>query len=118
MDSMLKEIARIQDRYNSAMHSDEAFVNYSDDLINELSAIAKKYPSEFTPLMLLKSIICKSRNQTKHIDILNKMIDMIVKIVMKINTEPALLGFYGNREVDRWASLYQPLRRGKSWGKF
>ena len=78
MDSMLKEIARIQDRYNSAMHSDEAFVNYSDDLINELSAIAKKYPSEFTPLMLLKSIICKSRNQTKHIDILNKMIDMNV----------------------------------------
>ena len=76
MNNMLKEITKTQDRYNAAMNSDDAFINHSEDLIKELSAIVKKYPSEIFPLIQLRSIICKSRNQTKHIEILNKMIEM------------------------------------------
>jgi len=76
MKEMLKEITKTQDRYNAAMNSDDAFINHSEDLIKELSALVKKYPSEIFPLMQLRSIICKSRNQTKHIEILNKIIEM------------------------------------------
>ena len=76
MNNMLKEITKTQERFNAAMNSDDAFINHSEDLIKELSALVKKYPSEIFPLMQLRSIICKSRNQTKHIEILNQMIEM------------------------------------------
>ena len=73
---MIKELNKISERYNSAMNSDDAFIVHSDDLIKELSAIVEKFPSEFSPLLLLRTITCKSRNQTEHINILNKMIKM------------------------------------------
>ena len=76
MNNMLKEITKTQERYNAAMNSDDAFINHTEDLIKELSAIVKKYPSETFPLQSLISITCKSRNQTEHIKLLNKMIEI------------------------------------------
>ena len=76
MGKMLDDMFKISEKYNSAMNNDEKLNEFSADLINELSNIVTKYPTEIFPLMSLKTIICKSRNQTEHIKILNKMIKM------------------------------------------
>ena len=73
---MFKELNKISERYNAAMASDVEFDKNSDELIKDISTISDKYPLELFPLMMLSTLICKSRNQTKHIDVLNKMIEL------------------------------------------
>ena len=76
MDKMLKYMNKFSQRYNSVMHSDEEFNKHSDDLIKDISVFAEKFPLEKFPLMILSTLICKSRNQTEHIKILNRMIEL------------------------------------------
>jgi len=73
---MLKEMMKLSEKYNSAMNTDEAFDAYSKDLIKEYLLVVKKYPSEIFPLSALRSLTCRSRNQTEHIKLLNKIIEM------------------------------------------
>ena len=76
MDKMLKYMNKFSQRYNSAMNSDEELNKHSDDLIKDISVFAEKFPLEKFPLMMLSTLICKSRNQTEHIKILNRMIEL------------------------------------------
>ena len=74
---MLKEILNLSNKFNSIMNDENQFILHSNYLINEYTKIADKYPSEILPLTLLKTIICKSKsNQTRHIEILNKIIEI------------------------------------------
>jgi len=76
MKSMLKDLDKISERYNALMASEEEFKKKSEELIKDISILSEKYPLEQFPLMMLSTLICKSRNQTKHIDVLHKMIEL------------------------------------------
>ena len=67
---------KFSDKYNAAMNNDASFDEYSKELIKGYKELVKKYPGEAFPLQALITITCKSNNQTEHIKLLNRMIEI------------------------------------------
>ena len=67
---------KFMDKYNAAMNNNDSFDEYSKELIKGYKELVKKYPGETFPLQPLITITCKSNNQTEHIRLLNKMIEL------------------------------------------
>lgn len=67
---------KLSDKYNAAMNNDDSFDEYLKDLLKGYKKLVNKYPGETFPLQSLITVTCKSNNQTEHIRLLNKMIEL------------------------------------------
>jgi len=90
---MLNEMMKFMDKYNAAMNNNDSFDEYSKELIKAFKLLVKKYPREIEPLHFLRSLTCKSRNQTEHIKLLNKLIkidnnDMLKNSLVDCKKQP------------------------------